>query len=305
MYKLRVGLLLASAGLSAISVSGATLYAVAAQTNDSGYYAFGTLDSTTGVFSQITTLSYPSLYGMGFTPDGTMYATDQANPLGGVDQVDPATGGLTSLGTLGIDSPTGSTVGPDGLIYAVSSDTNAVFYTIDPATLAVNPIGSPFIFSSDGLAVFASGPCTDGICFYTDAAGTGTDGADTLWAVDPVTGAATAIGTGFGTEAGTGIQIFAGANANGTVYGVSGDDDSNLYTINLTTGLATAAATITGNGAQDAGWTALAYDDPPVPEPSTDLLVGLGLGLAGLASAVRRRRRIAPAAERLDCVTHS
>ncbi len=270
MYKLRVGLLLACSGLPAISVSGATLYAVSFSDND-----FGTLDSTTGIFSPIALGQTPSLDGMGFTSGGAMYATDTAN---GVYQVDPETGGLTTLSSSIAYSATGSTVGPDGLIYAVDGSTSAVFYSINPISLVVKVISAGLGFSSgsDGLAVFASGPCTGGICFYTDTYGGA--GGDTLEAVDPVTGGVSAIG-GFGA----GINIYAGADANGTVYGVG--PDSNLYTLNTTTGVATAAVTITGDNPP---WFALAFE---TPEPSTEMLVGLGLGLAGLASAVRRWRR--------------
>jgi hypothetical protein len=260
MLGLRTALLplLACAGLFVASASGDTLYAVLSGTSD----VFGILDPITGVFTPLGTS--PNVFGMGFAPNGTMYATDSANPAG-VYQVDPLTGNLTNLGS-STSTTTGSTVGSNGLVYAVNSDSSAIFYTIDPTTLVVNVISSGLGFSSDGLAVFANGT------FYTDAI---ISGVDTLEAVDPVSGIATQIGSGFG------VQIFAGANMNGTIYG--GAADGNLYTIDLTTGLATLDVAITGGSGN---LDALAS----VPEPSTAMLAGAGIALIGLVFAVRRRR---------------
>jgi hypothetical protein len=234
-------------GLFAGLASPAVVYAVF---DNSGTNTFGTLDTGTGVFTSIATQT-PNLFGMGFAPDDTLYGTDSASPDAGVYSVDTATGALTNLG-VSTDSVQGSTVGSDGLIYAVSQ--NIIFYTIDPTTLATNVISS-LGFTSDGLAVFANG------VFYTDLLGTTLD--DTLEAVNPVTGVATAIGTGLG------VQIFAGVNVNGTIYGAG--RDGNLYTINLTTGVASLAVPITGaTGDLDA----LAF---ALPEPATFLLSGVAL----------------------------
>jgi hypothetical protein len=246
MLRFRAGFLLSCTVLIGATASAATVYAVL---DNAGTNTYGTLDTGTGVFNPIA-IQTPNLYGMGFAPNGNLYGTDSATNAG-VYQVDPLTGNLTSLGT-SANSVIGSTVGSDGLIYAVSQDTSGIFYTINPTTVATNVINT-FGFQSDGLAVFA-----DGI-FYTDLMGsTG----DTLEAVDPVTGVATAVGNGLGA------QIFAGVDVNGTIYG--GDGAGNLYTINLSTGVATLIAAITGaTGSLDA----LAFQ--PVPEPSTASLAGI------------------------------
>ena len=264
MHRLRSALLplLVCAGLFATSASGGTLYA--------NLFAngFGTLDTTTGVFTPLG--PSPNIFGMGFAPDGTLYGTDSQTPTGAW-KIDPSSGNVTPLPSLGIpESATGSTVGSDGLIYAVSSDPNAIFYSIDPTTtptLVVNDIGSAFAFQSDGLAVFANG------VFYTDTGGTLND---ILEAVDPGTGIATQIGTGMG------VQIFAGASINGIIYGAG--SDGNLYTIDPITGLATNPVPIsTGPD--------FVFALASVPEPSTTMLAGAGIALIGLVFAVRRRRR--------------
>ncbi|HEV1285361.1 MAG TPA: hypothetical protein VNU44_08625 [Bryobacteraceae bacterium] len=246
MHRFRAAFLLSCTVLIAATASAATVYAVF---DDAGTNTYGTLDMGTGVFSPIATQT-PNLYGMGFAPNGNLYGTDSATNAG-VYQVDPLTGNLTNLGT-STNSVIGSTVGSDGLIYAVSQDSNGIFYTINPTTVATNVINT-FGFQSDGLSVFA-----DGI-FYTDLMGP-TD--DTLEAVDPITGVATAVGTGLG------VQIFAGVDVNGTIYG--GDGAGNLYTINLSSGVATLVAAVTG---ATGGLDALAFQ--PVPEPPTASLAGI------------------------------
>jgi len=143
---------------------------------------------------------------------------------------------------------------------------------------AVILISSGLGFASDGLAVFANG------LFYTDARNNIT-GVDTLESVNPVTGATTQIGTGFGLNSGAPIQIFAGANINGTIYAGGPVSDGNLYTINLTGPLAgRATLDVATNGGDDL--FALAS----VPEPSTATLAGAGIALIGLVVTVRRRR---------------
>lgn len=247
MYRLNARLLFLFGGLIAATASADTLYAVFgyARTN-----TYGTLDTVTGDFTPISSQG-PQLFGMGFAPNGNLYGTDNVVPAG-VYQIDPLTGALTNLGS-STDSVVGSTVGSDGLIYAASQASNADFFTIDPNTLATNIISS-LGFTSNGLAVFANG------FFYTDNLNT-----DTLERVDPITGIATVIGTGLG------VQIISAVNANGTIYG--GSFDGNLYTIDLSTGVATLDVAI--NGANGGLLNALAFT--AVPEPSTFLLGGIAL----------------------------
>jgi hypothetical protein len=255
-------LLLSAFGLFGALANAGSIYAAIVGSSN----FFGTIDTTTGVFTQITTQT-PAIFGMGFTGNGTLYGTDDANPAG-VYQITPASGALNSLGTVP-DTTEGGTVGSDGLIYSVGSGANANFFTINPVTLVVNVINANLGFQSDGLAVFLGG------VYYTDINSAGND---QLEAVNPVTGIATPVGTGLG------VSIFSGVNVNGVIYGAG--SDGNLYTIDTTTGIATLDVAITGvTGSVDA----LAFNS--IPEPSTGMLAGLGFVLAGAAVGIRSRRR--------------
>jgi len=258
-------LLLSAFGLFGVSATaGSILYAAIAGSSN----FFGTIDTTTGVFTETTTQT-PKLFGMGFNGNGTLYGTDSANSAG-VYQITPQTGGLTPLGTVP-DATVGSTVGSDGLIYSIGGGTSANFFTINPVTLAVHIINANLGFQTDGLAVFSGG------VFYTDI--NSTNASDVLEAVDPVTGVAMPVGTGLG------IPIFSGVNVNGVIYAAG--TDGNLYTIDTAAGVATLDVAITGvSGNVDA----LAFNS--TPEPSTGMLAGLGFVLAGTAAAIRSRRRL-------------
>ncbi|PWU11114.1 MAG: hypothetical protein C5B50_24005 [Verrucomicrobia bacterium] len=101
----------------------------------------------------------------------------------------------------------------------------------------------------------------------------------TLYRLDLSTGVATAIGpTGAPTLDGAGF-------ANGTLYAYSGDSENRntrIFSIDLTTGVATAgptyrAANITGS-------------DETIPEPSSCMLVLIGVVAFWFTLAANRRR---------------
>jgi len=263
---IRAGILLCG-----LPLYGSTLYLTGSSKE------FGTLDTTTGVFTPINTVQTSLIFGMGFTSGGTLYGTGSNIPAT-VYQINQANGNLTSVGTAG-SSATGSTVrSANGLIYTVSQDSNSKFYSFDPTTLTSTPISAGLGFQSDGLAVFDSGQ------FYTDRFVS--SGHDALERVDPSTGIATAVGTGLG------FSIYAGALSGTTLYAVGpGGGTPALYTIDTTTGVATKVSNITGM-ARGAAPYSLAFDNGPAntstPEPSTVSLAALSLA-AGLV--VFRRRR--------------
>ncbi len=263
-------LILASILLCGLPLYGSTLYLTDSSRE------FGTLDTTTGVFTVISTQGV-LLFGMGFSSGGTLYGTGSNSPAT-VYQVNTTTGFPTSIGMAG-SSATGSTVlATDGLIYAVSQDSSARFYSFDPATLTSSTISSGLGFESDGLAVFDTGQ------FYTDRFNA--SNSDTLERVNPSTGIATAVGTGLG------FNIYAGALAGTTLYGVGpGGGTPALYTIDITTGVATKVSNITGMASGAAPYS-LAFDNGPAntstPEPSTVSLAALSL-VAGVVLSRRRR----------------
>lgn len=230
---------------------------------------FGTLDLTTAVFTKIADQS-DVVFGMGFTPDGTLYA-----PTGNVVyRVNPSTGNLTKLGTVG-PSATGSTTGSDGLIYAISFGPSSAFYTINPAGLATHTINGATGFDSDGLAAFHGGQ------FYSSAI-TGDTTPDVLERIDPVSGLVTQIGTSLG------FQALAGGDVNGILYGVGEDGASGapgLYTIDTSSGVGTLVGTITGMAANSTPWS-FAAPLSGVPEPASGVLALVGL----LAAACARSR---------------
>jgi hypothetical protein len=52
---------------------------------------FGTLNLVTGVFTPIANQPV-TIFGMGFAPNGALYAVDNGDPEGSTYQVDPLTG---------------------------------------------------------------------------------------------------------------------------------------------------------------------------------------------------------------------
>lgn len=239
---------------------------------------FGTLDPITGSFTDIATEPV-QLDGLGFAPDGIMYATDVNNV---VYQVDPATGQLTEIGTSPY-SIGGSTVGPDGLIYVISAASKASFYTINPLTMATHVINSNVGFISSSLAVLSGG------LFYTVDA---LNEPEVLYSINPTTGAVTKIGTGLGSRTAD-VDLSAAANVNGTVYGMGGPDSNynEIYTINTTTGKGTYTnVSATDTSSFEFSWDILAYDSAsPTPEPASAPLMAAGLAALCVAKFYRSR----------------
>jgi hypothetical protein len=259
-------------------------------TGDNGLTAtFGTLDLTTGQYIQSGT---PSQIVASLTsgPGGTLYAgvTDYKTGNQHLYTIS-ASGALTQFGTA-TSSPSG--VGFWGLAYAGSSG----FYAVDatrPSNFdriaadgnSLSVVGTlPTALLSQGELAY--GP--DGSLYYTSASLSSAQ----LYRVDPLTGAATAVGTGLHTFDNNPLTL---VTAGGQLYGIDNGGGSPLgipiYTINTTTGLATpTGAYVTG---LPSGYTLdTAAPQSAVPEPSTLTLAVIGFGgfaLAGLRRLWRRK----------------
>jgi PEP-CTERM motif len=235
---------------------------------------FGTLDLATGAFNPIATLKLSGgdfIFGMGFGSDGKLYGLD-AQPNASLYQINPLNGDLVNLGQTGMNVA-GATSDASGEFYAISQDSNAVYSTLTPPSTTSSMVG-PIGFSSDGLMAVSA----DGSQLFTTVTD-GTSGNSDLFSLNPTTGAASVLGdTGFFVDAG----LFVG----GTLYGF--DTTSNaIVTLDTTTGVGTQVATyFLPNG--DPILSA-AVAPAVVPEPSSVIL--MGLGLAGAVGYFRHRRR--------------
>jgi hypothetical protein len=239
---------------------------------------FGTLDLTTGAFTQIGTLNLPAgdnLFGMGFGADGNLYGLDSSTPNAELYRINITTAQVTAIGALG-HSAIDATADASGKMYAISQDANGLFYTLSPPSTTTTDVGSIGIHSSGLAAVTA-----DGSQLFTSATDPVTGDAD-LYSVNQATGLATEIGD-------TGFFIINGLFVNGTLYGFDDVTDA-IVTINTTTGAATQVATysLPGGDVIFASATTPGNIGTVVPEPMS--LTLLGLGVAGVAAYGWRRK---------------
>ncbi|MGA2591798.1 MAG: hypothetical protein ABSH32_17945 [Bryobacteraceae bacterium] len=145
-----------SQNVSTIAASAnGTLYGLSGNT-------LGTINTTTGQFSPVGTLSLRSGYflvAMAFSPGGKLYGVTLTD-VGGFDQqlitLNPATGATTrDLGSLTSDYNVGDiTYAADGYIYATNF--SSALLKIDPRTLSNTVIGSGNIGALGGIAALGS-----------------------------------------------------------------------------------------------------------------------------------------------------
>jgi hypothetical protein len=194
---------------------------------------FGSMDLGTGNFTPIADAYASGYAGLGNLADGTLVSIDFADNI--FVWIDPKTGAATPIG------PTGMFVTVycsmlTGEQYAID-DQNQLFQ-IDPTTGAarlVGPTGIPGI-NVNGFANAFAGNSTSLYYIYEQLGDdTNTPVPSTLYKLDVATGAATAIGP-------TGTSNLVGAGfANGVLYAYG--YDGIIYTIDVTTGTATAGPT--------------------------------------------------------------
>jgi hypothetical protein len=235
----------------------------------------GILDLTTGQFTATVGLSKTFV---SLTPasGGTFYG----GAIGG---------GLYNITTSGTVTPFGSVAGHYwGLAHGAPGIYGANFSTTNLDKIAsggssATPLG-PLPSGISGSGVLTFGPNGN---LYGDFVNP-SSGALTLYQFDTSTGAATRIGSGLNTAFNDTLTL---VSAGGTLYGIDtiqaeGFNPINIYTIDTTTGVATAnGATVNG---LPTGWTL--DTAAAVPEPATLTMAAIGI-VFGLGVACRRQRK--------------
>jgi len=233
---------------------------------------FGTLNLATGQFTQTGTL-VGTLYGLGFTSDGTLYGVDAQSQL---YQVDPATGGETLEGHISPDSVFTATAS-GGLLYGLTGASSAVFFSISPTTQTATELATDTGITPDGL--FASNGGTLYATSMTDM------GVSALYRLT-TGGTVTMLGSTGITDS---SQTFgAGVFVGDTLYGFN--SNSGIYTFDTSTGAATLTHAYNLGTSSDTLYAA-AFAPAAAPEPSVPatLLFGV-LSLGALILKARRRK---------------
>lgn len=250
---------------------------------------FGTLDLTTGAFTQIAMLNLPggpsvdNMYAMGVGSDGHLYGLDSALNAS-LYQIDTTTGGLTSLGTTG-QSAIGGTTDSAGTMFVLSqSFADSTFYTLTPPSTTTNVVGPTGLFLAQGLVAVTA----DGSQLFATAYNQ-TSGLYDLYSVNVTTGVATDIGaTSYG---GTNYQPLSGLFVNGTLYGFDANND--IFTINTSTGALTLIGSVSGLGSGDYLSAAAVVGGQTIPEPSGVVMGLIAVVAVGSVGLLRRRQAMA------------
>ncbi len=191
---------------------------------------FGTLDPTTGVFSQIGPVTMDPLGGLVPGPNGYAGVSFSGN----LDSINPATGAISVIGATGLGNLAGVTGELNGTVYA--TDLNNNLYTINTSTGASSLIGPtglpPCPFLTNPAEVSDEALFTVGGKLYATFDGYNLNtmalvDAPKLYQINPTTGVATLVGP-------TAFQIDAAVEVNGTVYALTGFNQ--VLTLDLSTG---------------------------------------------------------------------
>lgn len=238
---------------------------------------YGTLDDTTGRFTQISTLSAHSPGGIA-SMNGLLYLEDFGSNLYTVDTISGATHLVgNSSGTLSFAAFAG---GSNGL-FALGYDAN--LYAINSTTAKATKIGATGLAANNGN--YDTSLSFDGTALYYTQGSSGA--ADALYRIDATTGAARSLGT-------TGVTGVAGsALVNGNLelyqYGQSRNYiySAPVLTTSFTRGAQLNAQILVGGTTLTAPSQTLQTSssvllDVAAPEPSTPALFCAGLLLITL-----------------------
>jgi hypothetical protein len=228
---------------------------------------FGTLDLTTGVYTQIGGTG-AQLVGLGEIGDGLYGGISLSD---GVDEVNTATGALTPLTTSGANPSGGwrdfgsTTTGMYGI------DNAGELYSVTSAGV-ITAIGATGLNSTTDNWADAYGMSADArLLYFTNNS--------SIYTINTTNGNVSLLNGSDGASPGIGALVSVG----GTLYGGQGlSPDWSVATVNTTTGAATDGPAVTGN---PGGFYGLA-DVQSAPEPASAALFLCG----GAAILVLRRR---------------
>lgn len=279
----RKAIVLAVVGLALFCVAPAqaTFYVTA---DDGETNLFGTLDVTTGQFTQISTTS-PLFFAITTGQGGQIYGADLNS------------GNLFTISRSGVTAPFGSVTASNGFQGLAYSSGNGKFFAADVGSTNVtlfsiagdgnssSPIG---VLAGPNSGLFPTGDLTfgpGGNLYFNYSSNT--DGSNSqLYTVNTTTGALTAIGGGLGADI---LALFSdGTNLYGVDTNVTSDVSAiPVYSINTTTGIATQLSTVTGLPT-DGGYF---LDTVTFATPDTGSTVKLfAFALSGLLVGSRLRR---------------
>jgi len=200
---------------------------------------FGTLDLATGVATQIGaagTAHGSTGMDLTLTPSLEVYEYNTSNQL---IEITPSTGVATNVGTGSIPDQATTGALTDGSYFGIDMVTGNLYsISLTGATTLVGPTSSALVPAGCSFEASLTGSAT--VLYYTigsTGVGTGcTAFPDTLYQIDPTTGATTA-GVQV-TISGSGVNAFVGSTfVGGTLYGFTSDGKE--YAINPANGVAT------------------------------------------------------------------
>lgn len=274
--RLALGLLVLLAGSASVPASDIYVLTHDAPGSNVSSTNFGKINSATGVYTSIASLS-TSVLNLAWNPTASNFLTTAGIGSGTTLRTLTTTGTLSaSLGAIGSD------------MYAMAyRTTNSTLYGYDytnDQTGTINPANASWSTLNTNPGVYS----------YGALGGRSSIMNDTMYIVGTIT--SVGIGT-IGYSASSTYQqittdaVYANmvlANDGTTMYGLSGNGTAGqqrLYTIDVVTGAATAGPFITGTGL---GTYFHGAGIIPVPEPST---YALGVIATGVMAAVARRRK--------------